>query len=241
MKIAFISDIHGNAVALESVLADIRQKSIDRIMVLGDLCYRGPEPQRSLELIRSLHEAKVIKGNVDEWTVRGLYPGEVPDHKLDIMNREREWTASRLAPADLDYLKHLPVEIRERFGPIAIHAFHAAPNSLFDNVPSQSADDVLEAKLMSAADAQVYIYAHIHKPFIRYINGKIIMNSGSVGLPFDGLPMASYATATLHDGWISTSIERVKYDVEQVAEQYIQGEYPHCEFILKALRSARVD
>lgn len=64
MKIAFISDIHGNAVALESVLEDIDKKNVDRIIVLGDICFRGPEPKRSLDLVRSL-DTYVIKGNAD--------------------------------------------------------------------------------------------------------------------------------------------------------------------------------
>ena len=78
MKLAFISDIHGNATALDAVLQDIKNKNVDKVYVLGDICYRGLEPQRSLELVQSLH-TDVIKGNADEWVVRGVQQGEVPD------------------------------------------------------------------------------------------------------------------------------------------------------------------
>ncbi|MBX6395613.1 MAG: metallophosphoesterase, partial [Alicyclobacillaceae bacterium] len=92
MRIAFLSDIHGNAEALEAVLADVREKGVDRIAVLGDLAYRGPEPARAIDLIRELAEngAEVIQGNADLWAVRGVEAGEVPDRLLDVMREERE-------------------------------------------------------------------------------------------------------------------------------------------------------
>ncbi|WP_368666362.1 metallophosphoesterase [Ammoniphilus sp. CFH 90114] len=107
MKIALISDIHGNAVALEAVLDDIKKQDADKIYVLGDLCYRGPEPKRALELIRGLN-TEVIKGNADEWVVRGVRAGEVPEKLIELMNHEREWTVSKLEPLDMEYLASLP-------------------------------------------------------------------------------------------------------------------------------------
>ncbi len=241
MKIAFISDIHGNAIALDSVLVDIKKKSVDKIVVLGDLCYRGPEPKRSIELIRSL-DTDVIKGNADEWVVRGVQQGEVPDKAIDMMNRERDWTLSRLEQSDVDYLSNLPTKLDFVFMDIAINVFHATPDSLFEVVPPHAEEDMIQAKLMSSAESesQIYIYGHIHRSYIRYINGKIVMNTGSVGLPFDGLAMASYATVEIQEGMIRTSIERVAYDVEQVAEQYKMMNYPNSEMMMKVLRDARI-
>ena len=74
MKMAFISDIHGNANALDAVLEDIKNRQVEKVYCLGDIAYRGPEPQRSVELIRSL-DTFVIKGNADEWVVRGVQAG----------------------------------------------------------------------------------------------------------------------------------------------------------------------
>jgi putative phosphoesterase len=240
MKIAFISDIHGNAVALESVLADIHKKKIDKIYVLGDLCYRCPEPKRSLELIKALN-TDVIKGNADEWVVRGVGGGEVPEKAFDMMNREREWIVSQLEQADLEYLKNLPTQLNPTIEGISIHLFHATPDSLFENILPNVEDQTIQDKLMSAnMDAQIYIYGHIHRAYIRYIKGKIIINTGSVGLPFDGLALASYAIVEIVAGNISTSIERVSYDVEKVVEQYQKADYPNAEMMIKVLRNASV-
>lgn len=239
MKAAFISDIHGNAVALEAVLADLSKKQVDKVIVLGDLCYRGPEPKRALELVRSL-EAEIIKGNADEWVVRGVRQGEVPDKVLELMNTERQWTLDQLEEGDLQYLNGLPTELHLQLGAASVHAFHAAPSSLFEIVLPGEEDTVLEEKLMSAAEADIYVYAHIHRPFIRYIGGKTLINVGSVGLPFDGLPKASYAIVEILEGSVSTSIERVAYSTEKAAELYAQVQYPNAEMMASIVRRGSI-
>lgn len=239
MKIAFISDIHGNAVALEAVINDLGKKEIDKIYVLGDICYRGPEPKRSLELVRSLN-AGVIKGNADEWVVRGVREGEVPEKALQLMNTERQWTVEKLEQADIDYLNGLPTSIECNVDGTHIFGFHATPESLFEIVLPGAADQELETKLMQTTDAQVYVYAHIHRPYIRYLNGKVIMNIGSVGLPFDGLAKASYGLVEIENGNLRTSIERVSFDIEKVVELYQKENYPNEDMMIGIIRNGRI-
>lgn len=228
MKIAFISDIHGNAIALDAVLQDIEKQGMDQIYVLGDICYRGPEPKRSLDLVRSLH-TEVIKGNADEWVVRGVQKGEVADKILELMNLERQWTVKQLQPTDIEYLESLPTTLNLTIEDFQLSAFHATPTSLFDVILPNADDNQIETNLMQVQGSQVFIYAHIHKPYIRYINGKVILNIGSVGLPFDGLTKASYGIVEVEDGHIKTSIRRVNYDLEKVAALYHEVKYPNAE------------
>jgi putative phosphoesterase len=239
MKIAFISDIHGNAVALDAVLKDIEQQGIDKIYVLGDICYRGPEPKRSLDLVRSLH-TEVIKGNADEWVVRGVREGEVPEKALELMNTERQWIVEQLEPSDIDYLNSLPAHLNLMIEEVGISAFHATPASLFDIVLPNADDNQIQSSLMQAQEAQVYVYAHIHKPYIRFLNGKVIMNIGSVGLPFDGLTKASYGLVEIEDGHLKTSIRRVSYDLERVVALYHEVNYPNAEMMSKIIRTAKI-
>ncbi len=236
MKLAFISDIHGNANALDAVLADIKEKNIDKIYVLGDLCYRGPEPQRSLDLVRSLN-TEVIKGNADEWVVRGVKQGEVPEQALEMMNKERDWICSQLTEESIDYLRNLPIELTmEQYG-LRIHAFHATPESLFEVVLPSENEETLSSKLMSN-EADLFIYAHIHRPYIRYINGKCIMNIGSVGIPFDGVKRASYAIVDISEESFQTSIVRVAYDINQTIDQFQNSDYPNKGQLIEILRNA---
>nr|WP_246879866.1 metallophosphoesterase family protein [Bacillus suaedae] len=228
VRIAFLSDIHGNATALDAVLQDIRLQRVDKICILGDLCYRGPEPKRVLETVQSLN-AQVIKGNADEWLVRGIEEGEVPDKSLSIMRQERDWTLQRLNQADLEYLKNLPTELVLDDGlDTIVHAFHATPDSLFDVVLPDETEKI-ENTLMQRDDADLYVYGHIHHPYIRSMHGKNIVNVGSVGLPFDGHPLASYLIAEIEEGRHRLHLNRVPYNREHVVEIYKQGGYPNTQ------------
>lgn len=238
MKIAFISDIHGNAKALEAVLKDIKARNVDKIYILGDICYRGTEPQRSLDLVRELN-TEVIKGNADEWVVRGVKQGEVPAQALELMNKERDWTLSQLDTESIDYLQSLPSELKIELEGVRIHAYHATPQSLFDIVlPDESEKSLIESQMVQ--EAEIYVYAHIHKPYIRYTNGKCIINTGSVGLPFDGLNKASYAMVELNANNYQTAVIRVEYDVEKVIGQFRGIDYPNKELMIKILKNAKV-
>jgi putative phosphoesterase len=239
MKIAFISDIHGNAVALDAVLADISKKKVDRVYVLGDICYRGPEPKRALELIRNLH-TEVIKGNADEWVVRGVREGEVPDKALELMNIERQWTVEQLEAADISYLEALPSRLQFTVEGVEVSAFHATPDSLFEIVLPNADDEKIETTMMKPADASIYVYAHIHRPYIRYLNGKVIMNIGSVGLPFDGMTKSSYGLLEIEDGNITTSIQRVSFDLEKVIQLYQEVNYPNANMMSEIIRNGKI-
>jgi putative phosphoesterase len=238
MRIVFLSDIHGNAVALEAVLEDISKRNIDKIIVLGDISYRGPEPKRALELVKNLN-TDVIKGNADEWVVRGIKEGEVAESALQMMNKERDWIFMRLTEEDISYLAELPTEIKLEAEKIMIHAFHATPTSLFDVVqPFESDENLLKKMMKSGAD--IFVYAHIHKPFIRYIHGKCLINIGSVGLPFDGLTKSSYAIVDVKDGSFQTSIVRVDFDLDTIIKQYQESDYPNSEQMVKVIQNARI-
>ncbi|MDG5786939.1 metallophosphoesterase family protein [Evansella sp. AB-P1] len=241
MKIAFISDIHGNAIALDAVLQDIHNKNVDKIIVLGDISYRGPEPKRALDIIRSL-KTDVIKGNADEWVVRGIKEGEVPEKAREMMTKERDWIVSKLDEQDLNYLKTLPKEHSIQLTDnISIQVFHATPNSLFEVVlPDEDAEEIKE-KMMGQNDASIYLYGHIHQPYVRYIQGKVIANVGSVGLPFDGLPQASYMLVEEKEGQFNITNQRVKYDIEKVVKQYHDLAYPNATFMSQVIRNGSLN
>lgn len=237
MKYAFISDIHGNAVALKAVLQDIENQNVDEIVVLGDLCYRGPQPKESLQLVRSLN-CQVVKGNADEWVVRGVHKGEVPDEAIEMMNKEREWTLTQLDESDLAYLEKLPQSLNLQAEDKNIQVFHATPDSLFDIILPHADDTVITEKMMKA-EGHAYVYGHIHNPFVRSINGKLLMNTGSVGLPFDGLPKASYAILEINAGRIRASIERVDFDIEKVVDLFKEQAYPNADMLISFIRNGK--
>ncbi|GAA0286528.1 putative phosphoesterase [Gracilibacillus halotolerans] len=236
MKIAILSDIHGNSVALDAVIKDLRAKKADRIIVLGDIAFRGPEPSRSIDLVRFLTE-EVIKGNADEWVVRGVRNGEVPHQALTIMQQEQTWTQEQLQEHQLEYLASLPTELYFEVEGVRFHGFHATPKSLFQNVLQNEADHEIEEKLMKDKEADIYLYGHIHKAYKRIIHGKTVVNVGSVGLPFDGIPKASYVLIDVSNGQVEFHHIRVPYDLEKVCQQYDDYNYPNATKMKNIIQS----
>jgi predicted phosphodiesterase len=163
--------------------------------------------------------------------------GEVPEQALDMMNKEREWICSQLSEESIDYLRRLPTELNIEVEGMKIHAYHATPESLFEVVLPSEGEETLTSKMM-LTEANLYIYAHIHRPYIRYINGKCIMNIGSVGLPFDGVNKSSYALVDINKNSFQTSIVRVGYDISQTIDQFRNSDYPNREQLMKILKSA---
>ncbi|MBB5173603.1 metallophosphoesterase family protein [Texcoconibacillus texcoconensis] len=239
MKRALLSDIHGNATALEAVVRDLENEKVDEIAVLGDICFRGPQPKEALDFVQSL-QAKVIKGNADEWIVRGIEQGEVPDAALKTMNEERDWAVTQLDEQDVEDLKNLPETMQLPLtGGEHLFAFHATPNNLFTNVFPDSSDDTLHNLTEADPDASIYAYGHIHLPYLRSMNGKQLINLGSIGLPFDGIPKASYVTVDSKDGDHSIQFHRVRYDVNKVIKELHDKNYPAPDAVTSILTNAK--
>lgn len=237
MKVAIISDIHGNATALESVLRDIFSKGVSDIVVLGDLVFRGPEPKRVLDLLRST-SALVLKGNTDEWIIRGIKEDEVPTSDYRIMNLERQWTVDQLTAEDLKYLGSLPLECSMSLSStMSVHCFHATPDDLFEVILPSEPVDKFRKKIMTKKQASIYAYAHTHHPLLRYIDGKCIINPGGVGYTFDGYTQSSYAIVEEENGQLRVSIERINYNVAQVIDLYEKLQYPNAELMKQVVLS----
>lgn len=241
-NVALLSDIHGNATALEAVMRDLERQSITRCFVLGDLAYRGAEPKRAIALVQSL-ECPVIGGNADLWVTRGLRAGEVRNSALARMNAEREWTVDSLADEDIAYLAALPDVHEETVDGLHFSLCHATPSSRFEIVMPSAADDELRKTFLApggiaAHFPRVAAYGHVHLPYVRYIDGCAVINPGSVGLPFDGAPLASYAIVQIDAGQIAaTTIRRVRYDIAVAVDALERVAYPEAARIARALRT----
>lgn len=248
MKHAFISDIHGNYHALEAVLEDIRQLGADRVYVLGDLVFKGPLPERCVQKVRELDAVTVLQGNIDELVGKDIIqPGfaKSPQHEADL-RREMAWTRSRLKPEELAYLAELPFSYEGELAPgIDLKLFHANPDNVMDIVLPTDEEEQTLARMFRDSSARIAVYGHIHQPYVRFIGGKVLVNTGSVGLPFDGNPAASYAvieTSESKSGGeaaFSVSIRRVPYDLEAALEAFQGTGHPFAESVSAALRAGR--
>jgi putative phosphoesterase len=226
-RIALISDIHGNAVALEAVLAAIARLRIDEIVSLGDVAAGGPQPREALERLRALGCA-AVRGNADDWLL-----GAPPDEDCEEGRRLRaivEWARAQLSDGDVSYLQSLVPSVElEVAGSRRLLCFHGSPQANTDRLLATSPDEEL-APLFAGAAADIFAGGHTHLQLARRIEGTLLVNPGSVGLPLHTgadvrrflapeppLPgFADFAVIEVNDG-ISIDLRRAPIDVTALA------------------------
>ncbi len=224
MRIAIVSDIHGNRAAFDAVLADLRETSPDLILHGGDLVHGGSDDAGIVDQIRDLGWPGVL-GNTDELMFR-------PDSIANINNPPAfiaaiaEFARESLGNERIAWLSRLPlVELHDSFALV-----HATRHSCW---PVPQDRDLL------SLGKPLAVYAHIHRPFIRPIGDSVICNTGSVSLSLDGDPRASYLLIddSGNDNGVP-QIRRVVYDVEAEIAGIRANKVPHAASIASMLRSA---
>lgn len=227
MKLAIVSDVHGNLAALEAVVADLDRQRPDRVVHGGDLVVNGPRPADCLAVVRERGWSG-IRGNTDQvlWD-RASHP--VPPG----MVAGAEWTRARLADDDLTWLQAQPLEWRDGE---AVALVHAVPGDVWTVVPADAPDQQLQTTY-GPLGARLAVYCHIHVPFVRRVDGDLtVANTGSVGLPFDGDPRAAYLV--VEDGTAST--RRVAYDLERAVHDLYASGHPAAARLEQNYREARM-
>jgi putative phosphoesterase len=235
MRIAIVSDIHGNRTAFEAVLADLHQSSPDLILHGGDLAHGGASPALTVDRIRDLGWQGVV-GNTDEMLYQRESLTEFANQSapqlrplftaVDEMARA---TREALGEERITWMRALPrIQIH---GQIAL--VHASPESLW-RAPSQKAGDAELESVYKPLGQPVAVYGHIHCSFIRYLAGLVVVNTGSVSLSYDGDPRAAYLL--LDDG--KPLIRRVEYDVQAEIDLLSRSGLPHADWVARTLLSA---
>ena len=226
MRIAIVSDIHGNRTALEAVAADVRSLSPDLILHGGDLADGGPDPSGVVDRIREFGWPGVL-GNTDEAHTRPQSLEEfarqsaAPPSLWPAIREMTVWTRERLGDDRVAWMSSLPLVHRgEGFSLV-----HASPAD-----PWRTAADAA----FEVLGAPVVVHGHTHRSFIRDAGRFVLVNAGSVSLSYDGDPRASYVL--IDRG--KPSIRRVVYDVErEIAALSVCG-MPHAGWMIRTLRTA---
>jgi predicted phosphodiesterase len=236
MRIAILSDIHGNRTAFEAVLADLQQTSPDLILHGGDLADAGASPVEIVDRIRDLGWQGVV-GNTDEMLFRPesleefASQSSAPPSLLTAIRQMAAATRTMLGEERIEWLSGLArVQIR---GPMAL--VHASPESPW-RAPTPEATDTELESVYGPLGQPIAVYAHIHRSFIRSIPSpqvreRLVANTGSISLSYDGDRRASYL---LLDG-SSPTIRRVEYDVEKELKALSSCGLPHADWIAKSL------
>jgi predicted phosphodiesterase len=215
-RIAVLSDIHGNLVALEAVRAAIKKERPDAVMICGDLVLNGPDPAGVVDAIRELEAegALVVAGNTDIAVADFDYAAAFPsmmDGVPESIRSAAEWAHDELGDARVDWLRRLPAERRLRLGEMLILATHASPGSQTEGFDAALDPNVIIERA-SRTDARVICCGHTHLPEVRDLGWKLIVNAGSAGYVFDGDPTASWAIVSVDGEQVNGEIRRAEFD-----------------------------
>jgi predicted phosphodiesterase len=240
MRIAILSDIHGNLEALNAVIADMaRQSPCDQVIVAGDLAWSGPWPAEVVDRVRGMGAA-IIQGNTDAFF--GRSPGETPPGKQgERFAAQLAWMQAQLGPERVAFLAGLPFS--HRISPASDHdllVVHANPTDLdqaiYPNLPDAELDELLLGQ--GEPDWEVLAFGHVHVPFTRRWRERLLADVGSVGLPMDGDPRATYAVFTWDRREWCVEHRRVHYPVSAVAHQMRQSGMPRGKHFAERLMTA---
>ena len=229
-RIAVVSDVHGNLVALDSVLADLERVAPDLVVHGGDLVGTGPRPAEVVDRVRELGWPGVA-GNWER-----VAAGDPPDPAArsmvmaPLLQRHTSWTVERLGQERATWLAELPLEWRDGD---RVALVHAVPGNPWPIVRREASDGDLQTAF-GGLDAAVAVYGHIHVPFVRCLDALTVANAGSVSEPFDGDPRASYLL--LEDG--VPSVRRVAFDVERAVADVHAAGMPDADWAAAVYRTA---
>lgn len=243
MKIAIISDIHGNMEALQSVLNDIECENCKALYCLGDLAMAGPEPTLAIKKIQELQKSKnfhLIQGNTDEM---------LANFSFDIYNKILElnttMAAAYLADSQLltdeekQFLNNLAKQEIIELGELKILLVHGSPRKNNENIfPDLKIEEVEE--IIKGTSANIIFCGHTHTPCGYQTNTEqTVVNVGSVGRPFTEKPEACYAILDINENDLTYTIKHkfVKYDIEKAAKKLINRGFEGCEKLAEILKN----
>ena len=234
MLLAVLSDIHGNLSALDAVLAELEGASVDEVVCLGDVVL-GPEPAGTAARLRGLG-CRVVMGNWDAWVVEGF-----PETQTDPWRRfveQGEWWARQLSAVDQEFVRSFVPRVELDLDDVAVLCFHGSPGSYDEMILATTPHDEL-LRMIAGFEQPLMLAGHTHVQLVRVVEGRLVVNPGSVGLPFRGIPLgelqlispwAEYALVRIEDMRISVDLRRVSYDVDEMLRRTIESGAPHAEW-----------
>lgn len=227
MKIAVISDIHGNLHALEAVLKDIGCRGITKVYCAGDLVGYGPRPDEVINVIRK-NNIPTVMGNYDDaiGNMRLICGCDYRDEESQRLGeRSIAWTRDNTSEAGKNWLRELPPGIRLSDSGMEILFVHGSPRALNEYLFEDTGEGYLNQLLLkSGVDA--IVCGHTHLPYFKKLPGGYIVNAGSVGKPKHGNPNATYIILETEIKSLFAETVEVFYDYEKTAVEIERSGLP---------------
>jgi putative phosphoesterase len=213
MRILLVADLHANWPALQAI-----QETCDVCLCLGDLVDYGVEPAPCIEWVRQKANF-AVRGNHDHGVAQNVTVVARSGFKY-LTSITRPITRARLSEDDLRFLSRLPVTRTLTFEDIRFFLVHATPRDPLDEYATDDAE--FWARCLEKVDADVICVGHTHQPYVLEVGDKLVINPGSVGLPRDADPRASYAVIENN----RVELKRIEYPVETTVQAVLDSPLP---------------
>lgn len=241
MKIAVISDIHGNLPALEAVLEVIHKQSVDKIICLGDIVGKGPSSNEVIDICKKECDV-VVMGNWDAAIVRAAEMKEEPTNPFGVRTK---WYLNSIDTKErLAFLSALPHSTEVYLSGKLVRLFHAHPanfNRYFAHSPLEQRLELFDFSEFSKEKktADIAIYADIHSAFIQTVEKKHLVNVGSVGNPLDTNQASFVILDEYDDANFGIQFMRTTYDIERAIKLATNANVPDLEGYITELRTPK--
>jgi len=236
MRIVLIADIHGNLPALNAVLAEIAAEPVDQLVCLGDVAATGPQPREVLQRLRELG-CPVVMGNADATLLAPPQPS-ASDETTRRIEEISVWGATQLSPEDKSYILHTfqPTIAVSLPGDEQLLCYHGSPRSFDDRLLPSTDGETLDSWFTGHA-ATLYAGGHTHTQMLVRHHRALVLNPGSVGLPFDTFPpgpgtrnpaWSEYAVVTVGGGGpLFVEFRRTPFDLAALLAAAQSSGMPH--------------
>ena len=218
MRLALVSDQHGNDVAFRAALEDVDRLDVDEIVCLGDVVQGGTEPAQTLDRLAALGCGTVL-GNADAFLLE--VPADSPEPVTERQLEVREWTLSQLSASQVEQIHSFKPVVRKELDGVPLVLFHGSPHSYDDVLLPEYGAEALEPFL--GQEAVLLAGGHTHLQWTRGIDDAIYVNPGSVGISYDRhadplilRPLAEWALVTVAGPTVSVEFRQVPYATEDV-------------------------
>jgi putative phosphoesterase len=239
MRLAVISDIHGECFTLDQVLQDVQRQGIEQVVCLGDALQGGSQPAQTLARLRELN-CPVVMGNADAWLLTGQSTS-AGEETSEQQRAVRAWSLAQLSESDLASLQQfrptieIPLE-----GEKKLLCFHGSPRSFNEVILPETPDDVVR-QFLAGYDATLFTGGHTHTQQMRRLGNSWYFNPGSVSLAYNWElcdlsqgrirvdPWADYAIVTSEGGCVGITFRHVPFDVNELARIIRASGRPYAE------------
>jgi predicted phosphodiesterase len=229
VRVALLSDMHGNAVAFRAALADVERHDVDLIVALGDVAQGGPQPRECVDLLRELG-CPCVYGNSDDFLITldfGADPVEDDERRQRLLDTA-DWSRAQLGEDGLAFLQGFQPTVRAG----DVLCCHATPVSN-EEVILPGTDRAELERALAAVETPAVAAGHVHLQWLRRVNGKLWFCVGSVGLVWedehDPVPFLPWSEYAIVSDELEVSFRRVPFDVEELIAAAKATDFPHVE------------